>query len=121
MLKKTTIFCCGLMLCALAAVALAQGTGSVFTGTVETATSSMVEGKFEILLQLKESPEKSFFISLEDAPKFGLTKGPTIPSGEEFGKFLEQLDALKGRQVKLTVVKMPQGAQAFRVTQLERL
>jgi hypothetical protein len=110
-----------LLWCALLTGASAQG-GTVFTGKVSGATTQVVDGTFEIVLQLAEYPNHAFFIGLEDAPKFGLTGDREIKSGAEFGQFTSNLEALKGKTVKLSGVKMADaGAPDYRVKALERV
>ncbi len=120
MLKKSLISG-GLLLCALVVWAQAQATAS-FTGKVTSGTTQVVGGEFAIVLRLAEYPDHTFYIGLPDAPKFGLTNDQEITSGAEFGQFMGNLEALKGRRVKLSCVKMEgAGAPDYRVKALERL
>ncbi len=120
MFRKIVIL--GVMLMsALAVWAYAQASAD-FTGKVTLATTQVAKGKFEIVLRLAPYPEHTFYIGLEDAPRFGLTNDVEIKSGAEFGQFMGNLDALKGRTVKLSCVKMAgSGAPDYRVKALERL
>ncbi|OGP71737.1 MAG: hypothetical protein A2Y80_01720 [Deltaproteobacteria bacterium RBG_13_58_19] len=120
MLRKTIIVC-ALLLCALVAGTWAQG-GTVFTGKVTGASTQVVDGTFEIVLQLAEYPNHAFYIGLEDAPKFGLTGDREIKSGAEFSQFTSNLEALKGKTVKLSCLKLEDsGAPVYRVKALERV
>lgn len=120
MFRKTAILWVMLM-SVLVASAYAQGSAD-FTGNVKGASTSVVDGKFEIVLNLEEYPNNTFYISLEDAPKFGLSKDVEIKTGDEFGQFTGNLEKLKGRKVKLSCLKMTEyGGQGYRVKALERL
>ena len=120
MVRKTIILC-GLLLCVLIACAYAQSSAG-FTGKVTAGTTQVVAGEFAIVLRLAEYPDHAFYIGLPDAPKFGLTNDQEIRSGAEFGQFMGNLEALKGRRVKLSCVKMEgAGAPDYRVKALERL
>ncbi len=120
MFRKTAILWVMLM-SVLVASAYAQDSAT-FTGKVKGASTSVTGGKFEIVLNLEEYPNHTFYIGLEDAPRFGLTNDVEIKSGAEFGQFMGNLDALKGRTVKLSCVKMAgSGAQGYRVKSLQRL
>ncbi|MEW6386922.1 MAG: hypothetical protein AB1491_05330 [Thermodesulfobacteriota bacterium] len=120
MLRKTLIVG-ALFLGALVVGAAVQG-GATFTGKVTLATTQVVDGTFEIVLNLAEYPHHTFYIGLEDAPKCGLTGDREIKTGAEFGQFIGNLDALKGRTVKLSCLKLADsGASVYRVKALERI
>ena len=120
MLRKTVILAV-LLLVALAPGAYPQKSTD-FTGKVTLANTQVANGKFEIVLRLAEYPENVFYISLEDAPKFGLASDQEIRSGGEFGQLIANLDALKGRKVKLSCVKKEEaGSPGYRVKALQRL
>jgi len=109
-----------LLLSVLVAGAYGQSSAT-FTGKVATAATRVADGKFDIILTLVEYPDYTFSIGLEDAPKFGLTNDKEIKSGAEFGQFMGNLDALKGRTVKLSCVKMGSRTPDYRVKELERI
>jgi hypothetical protein len=120
MLKKSFVLY-GLLLSALVTGAYAQASAA-FTGKVTAGTTQVVGGEFTIVLRLAEYPDHTFYIGLPDAPRFGLTNNQEIRTGAEFGQFMGNLEALKGRKVKLTGVKMAgSGAPDYRVKALERL
>jgi hypothetical protein len=109
-----------LLLFALVAGAYGQAEAN-FTGKVATAATQVADGKFQIVLRLAEYPDYAFYIDLKDAPKFGLAKDQEIKSGAEFGQFMGNLDALKGRTVKLSCVKMAGESLQYQVKALERM
>jgi hypothetical protein len=120
MIRKNLILVV-LLLCVLLTWASAQ-TGQVFTGKVSATSTQVVGGIFEIVLGLAEYPEHTFYIGLTDAPKFGLTDDREIKSGAEFGQFIGNLEALKGKTVKLSCLKLEDsGAPVYRVKALERV
>jgi len=120
-MRKKVLLWCALLLCLLAAGADGQET-TAFTGKVTTATSQVVGGQFAMVLRLAEYPDHAFYISLADAPKFGLTKDREIRSGDEFGQFVKAMEALQGQRVKLAAVKLAgPGASDYQVKALERL
>ncbi len=120
MIRKIAILWVILM-SALVVSVYAQGSGD-FTGTVEgTPTTRVADGKFEIALKLAEYPKNTYLISLKDAPKFGLSKDVEIPTGPDFDQFVSNLEALKGRKVKLSCIKEASGAQEYRVKGFEKL
>lgn len=109
-----------LLLFALVAGAYAQSSAT-FTGKVATTGTQVTNGKFEIVLRLAEHPDYVFYISLEDAPKYGLTNDKEIKSGAEFGQFMGNLDALQGQTVKLSCVKIDSRGPNYRVKALDRV
>jgi len=120
MFRKTAIL--GVMLIyALAASAYGQDSAT-FTGKVKGTTTRVADGKMGIVLNLEEYPNHAFHISLQDAPGFGLTNDQEIKTGAEFDQFVNNLEALKGRKVKLSCVKLKDsGASLYQVKALERL
>lgn len=104
----------------LTLAAMAQKS-EVITGTISNVTTSVTEGKYDVLLSLEGRPE-TFQVTMADAPRFGLTKGVIAASGPEFLQMLQDMEAAKGWKVKLTCVKTgnPKGPE-FLVQSLEKL
>jgi len=120
-MREKALLLCGVLLCLLTAGVDGQET-TAFTGKVTSATSQVVGGQFAMVLRLGEYPDHAFYISLADAPKFGLTKDTEIRSGDDFGQFVKAMEALQGQRVKLAAVKLTgPGASDYQVKALERL
>ncbi len=93
----------------------------VISGSITSVMPSVTEGKYDILLRLDNRPE-TFVVTMNDAPKFGLTKSVTVSSGPEFLQMIDDMQAVIGWKVNLTCVKTgnPQRAE-YLVKSLEKI
>ncbi len=118
-LKKIIVL--SLVLTLAATFAVQAQKSEVLSGTIKSVMPSVAEGKYDILLGLEGRPE-TFVVTMNDAPKFGLTKSVTVSSGPEFLQMVQDMESVVGWKVKLTCVKTgaAQGP-TYLVTSLEKL